>query len=273
LRRLAQREVALARALAARREQTSEALMALQRLGRRPPAAELVHPDTALDLSRAGAILKAAVEGISRRAEGLEQDLLDLGEARKAIEARRHARVRAVARLGRESGRLDRLIAESMRPDLHRKPERNHNAARSGPSRRAPGDPPAAGPRYPTDGRIVVSFGKSREGRGTSKGITWETASGARVVAPAPGVVAFAGPFRGYGLLLIVEHLDGYHSLLAGLAHIHVGIGQHVRSGDLPGAMGHRGTGNLSLYMELRKNGNPINPLPWLAAGKRKVSG
>jgi septal ring factor EnvC (AmiA/AmiB activator) len=72
---------------------------------------------------------------------------------------------------------------------------------------------------------------------------------------------------------LIIEHVDEYHSLLAGLARIDVAIGQHVRSGDLLGAMEHRSTGNLSLYMELRKNGHPVNPLPWLAAGKRKVSG
>ena len=80
-----------------------------------------------------------------------------------------------------------------------------------------------------------------------------------------------AAPFRGYGLLLILEHLDGYHGLLAGLERIDVGIGQPVRSEDPLGAMRHRSTGNLSLYMELRKNEHSINPLPWLAAGKRKA--
>jgi septal ring factor EnvC (AmiA/AmiB activator) len=344
LRHLTQREIALTEALAARREQTSETLMALQRLARLPPAAVLVRPDTAVDLSRAGAILWTAVAAIGRRAERLEQDLLDLDRTRKATEARRRARERAVAQLRRESEQLGGLIAKtsglqtqlairawdaaehgrrlaeqagdaevlvsrlrqeekalaaaiahhpppspSMRPDLrpdpdfHPKPERNrpernrvernHKAERAGRSRRASGEPPDAGPGYPTDGRIVASFGESGEGSGASEGITWETVSGARVVAPAPGVVAFAGPFRGYGLLLIIEHVDEYHSLLAGLARIDVAIGQHVRSGDLLGAMEHRSTGNLSLYMELRKNGHPVNPLPWLAAGKRKVSG
>ena len=91
------------------------------------------------------------------------------------------------------------------------------------------------------------------------------------MVARAPGVAAFAGPFHGYGLLLIVEHLDGYHRFPAGLGRIDVGIGQSVRSEDPLGAMRHRSTGNLSLYMELRKNEHSINPLPWLAAGKRKA--
>jgi murein hydrolase activator len=165
------------------------------------------------------------------------------------------------------------------KPELRAEPElkvdarRKSDGARGRPSGRAASEPLAAGQASPADGRIVVSFGDAREGSVASKGITWETVSGARVVAPAAGTVAFAGPFRGYGLLLIVEHLDGYHSLLAGLERIDVAIGQKVRIGDLLGAMGHRGTGNLSLYMELRKDGHPVNPLPWLAAGKRKVSG
>ena len=152
-------------------------------------------------------------------------------------------------------------------------PERQVQADRPRGSRRGAGDPAVGGTAYPADGRIVVRFGQSGEGTGASNGMTWETASGAKVMAPAAGTVAFAGPFRGYGLLLIVEHLDGYHTLLAGLERIDVGIGQDVRRGDLLGAMGHGRTGTLSLYMELRKDGRPVNPLPWLAAGKRKANG
>lgn len=160
-------------------------------------------------------------------------------------------------------------------PEVRPQPEMKGETARRQPSRRSSGRAAgqAAGQGYPADGRIVVRFGDAREGVPASKGITWETAPGARVLAPAAGKVAFAGPFRGYGLLLIVEHHDGYHSLLAGLERIDVGIGQRVRLGDSLGAMGHRSSGNLSLYMELRKDGHPVNPLPWLAAGKRKGSG
>jgi septal ring factor EnvC (AmiA/AmiB activator) len=161
-----------------------------------------------------------------------------------------------------------------MRPDLRADPdfrpklerlrtereglERNHKADRAGRSRRASGRPPAAGPGDPTNECIVASFGESREGSGASRGITWETMSGARVVAP--GAVAFADPFRGYGLLLIAEHLGGYHSLLAGLGRIDVGIGERLRSGDSLGAMGHRSTGNLSLYMSCARMGIRSTP-------------
>ena len=345
LRQLAQRESALAAALDGRRMQTAGTLMALQRLARLPPAAMLVHPDTPVDLLKAGTLLGAAVEEVERRAQSLRQDLLDLDEARRAIDSRRRILDTAMAQLRQERARLEGLIAKksglqaqlasrawdaaergrqlaakagdaeilvsrlrreeqvrqalgaaiarhpppspSLRPDqnlhpepqlrpesqLRPKPEPHVKADSSRSSRRAAGGSAMGGPAYPADGRIVASFGESREGSGASNGVTWETASGARVVAPAAGTVAFAGPFRGYGLLLIVEHLDGYHTLLAGLERIDVGIGQHVRLGDSLGVMGHHSTGNLSLYMELRKDGRPVNPLPWLAAGKRKVNG
>jgi septal ring factor EnvC (AmiA/AmiB activator) len=80
------------------------------------------------------------------------------------------------------------------------------------------------------------------------------------------GVVAFAGPFRGCGLLLIAEHRDRYYSLLAGLERINAGTGQHVRPGDSRGAMEHRNPGNLSLYMELRKN------MPTFCRGLRRAN-
>lgn len=346
-RQLAQSALALTAAHAARRVETAEILMALQRLARLPPAALLARSETPVDIVKTGTILKTAMEGIERRAQGLRRDLLDLDAARSAIDARHRALERAVAELRVEKSQLDRLVARKsalqaqlatrawdaaererwlsrqvgevetlvsrlrqeeqvreelaatlarhppprppsahdsnrdfsaeLRPEtkLHRRPVHggSHPNASAHVSRRAPGKPAADAAFPPADGRIVARFGEAEEETGASKGVTWRTPPGARVAAPASGVVAFAGPFRGYGLLLIVEHLDGYHSLLAGLERIDVGIGERVRSGDLVGSMGHRDAGNLSLYMELRKNGRPVNPLPWLAAGKRKVSG
>lgn len=130
-----------------------------------------------------------------------------------------------------------------------------------------------AGPVFPTDGRILTRFGAEGVDRKVQKGMTFAAAPGAEVVAPASGRVAFAGPFRGYGLLLIVEHANGYHTLLAGLDRIETETGRHVASGEAVGAMGRPQNGTPNLYLELRKNGQPVNPLPWLTAGKRKVSG
>jgi len=107
----------------------------------------------------------------------------------------------------------------------------------------------------------------------TSKGISIATVEGAQVVAPYAGRVVYAGAFRGYGQLLIIEHGEGYHSLMAGLTRIDSVIGQWVLAGEPIGVMGRAESENPSLYVELRRNGRPINPLPWLAARKGEVSG
>jgi septal ring factor EnvC (AmiA/AmiB activator) len=107
-----------------------------------------------------------------------------------------------------------------------------------------------------------------------AKGLSFTTAPGARVVAPHGGHVVFAGPFRGYGRLLIIDHGEGYHTLLAGLGRIDVAVNQRLLAGEPIGIMALSGKGNPRLYLELRRNGRPVNPLPWLAAKPTdKVSG
>ena len=76
------------------------------------------------------------------------------------------------------------------------------------------------------------------------------------------------GPFRGYGLLLIIEHGGGYHSLLTGFSRIEAVPGQRVVAGEPLGVMGTADPERPQLYMELRHNGQPVNPLPSLAAQK-----
>ena len=72
---------------------------------------------------------------------------------------------------------------------------------------------------------------------------------------------------------MIIDHGQGYHSLLAGLARIDTVIGQWVLAGEPVGVMGREAKEKPVLYVELRRDGQPINPLPWLAARKGKVSG
>lgn len=124
----------------------------------------------------------------------------------------------------------------------------------------------------PASGKLVQAFGKTNEVGLTNQGLAYETRPGAQVVAPYDGRVLFAGPFRGYGQILIIEHDDGYHSLLAGLTRLDVSVGQWLIAGEPVGIMP-KGEEKPRLYLELRHEGQPINPLPWLATPNEKVSG
>ncbi len=125
---------------------------------------------------------------------------------------------------------------------------------------------------YPAAGPVVVAFGAAEPAGATSKGITFETRAGAQVVAPFDGRVVFAGPFKGYGQILIISHGDGYHSLVAGLDRIDSSVGQWLVAGEPIGLMP-TGEAKPRLYLELRHDGQPINPLPWLATRDAKVKG
>jgi septal ring factor EnvC (AmiA/AmiB activator) len=125
---------------------------------------------------------------------------------------------------------------------------------------------------YPASGTLALRYGEIDEFGVSSKGLTLITRAGAVVVAPYDGRVEFAGPFKGYGQILIIQHGDGYHSLLAGLDRIDGAAGDWLVAGEPVGAMGSSDP-KPRLYLELRHNGQPINPLPWLATRDEKVSG
>ncbi len=124
----------------------------------------------------------------------------------------------------------------------------------------------------PAAGEMVTGFGSAGASGESSKGITIATRPGAEVVAPFDGRVVFAGAFRGYGQILIIRHGDGYHSLVAGLDRIDSTVGQWLVAGEPIGRMS-AGEARPRLYLELRHDGQPINPLPWLATRDAKVKG
>ena len=81
----------------------------------------------------------------------------------------------------------------------------------------------------------------------------------------AHGIVRFAGWFRGYGRIVIVDHGDGYHTISGHLDEIHVEVAQPVDEGEVLGTVGETGSlGGPSLYFELRAGGDPVDPQPWL---------
>lgn len=137
---------------------------------------------------------------------------------------------------------------------------------------------------FPVVGKLVGLYGQPLDGGQTRKGLSLETREGAQVIAPFEGKVVFAGPFRGYGQLLIIDHGEGYHSLLAGLGRIDTTIGQPVLAGEPVAAMtlgatppgassGTPSGGQAILYVEFRRDNQPINPLPWLASRKGTPKG
>lgn len=124
---------------------------------------------------------------------------------------------------------------------------------------------------FPAEGRVSQRYGENTESESLAKGIVITTRPSAQVVSPFDGEVAFAGPFRGYGQLLILEHSEGYHTLLAGMKRLDGTVGQRVLAGEPVGIMSP--DGDTSLYVELRRDGQPINPLPWLATRTNENSG
>lgn len=129
--------------------------------------------------------------------------------------------------------------------------------------------------RMPASGKVVTLFGERSRGPDGlavthSKGIEIDTRPNAQVVSPFDGKVVFAGPFRGYGRLLIIEHGEGYHSLIAGFDRLDSVVGQYLLAGEPVGIMGEISP---KLYLEMRHDGEAVNPLPWLASKNGKVSG
>ncbi len=125
----------------------------------------------------------------------------------------------------------------------------------------------------PARGSINQTFNQMLSTGQRSRGITVDTRPDATVIAPHDGRIVFAGPFRSYGQLLIIGHGDGYHTLLAGMENINGIVGQWVLKGEPVGQMsGNTANGSNSrqkLYVELRQEGKPINPLPWIVAMDR----
>lgn len=181
---------------------------------------------------------------------------------------------RALA-LAEEARDLDALIGELGRAgDLRRR-----LAALPGPvlrpsqpalarSEPAPAEAPddgEAGPPpnpyiLPVTGRTVTGFGTPTPG-GSATGLTLAPRPGAQVVAPAAGRVAFAGPYRGYGLIVILEHPGGWTSLVTGLARVDARVGETLVGGA---PLGIAGQGRPTVALELRRGGEPVNPLPFV---------
>ena len=230
-----------------------------------------------LEAERLAALERKRREAARRSAE-LEQARRDA--ERKAAEERELAEQMAAERKKAERERADREKSEREKSErekaereiAEREAEMSSTVALATP-KASPDRPGSSLVALPARGRVVRKFGQRTGFGGASKGLRIETRPSAQVTAPRQGNVVFAGPFRGYGLLVIIRHDDGHHALLSGMAQIQAAVGDRVLAGEPVGLMGPSTGGKPTLYLELRRKGQPVNPLPWLTAGRSKVSG
>jgi septal ring factor EnvC (AmiA/AmiB activator) len=180
---------------------------------------------------------------------GLESDrALALGERARDI-------VDLMDRLEQAGNLRDRLASLSgpllrpARPDRTgaAAPEREYSTA---------GPPPY---RLPVIGQLVTGMGEVNDGGVRSRGLTLVTQPGAQAIAPTAGRVAFSGPYRDYGQILIIDHGQGWTTLITGLHRVTAEVGDVVRQGD---PVGVTGAERPNITVELRRNGRPVDIVP-----------
>jgi len=249
------------------------------------------------ELTRVRAEIAAEAERTAHDIKALSNDrkrmALLVGERQKRqaeVEAALDAERERMAALARQAGtlkdligRLEQDIATRAAPDGSGRP---NSPVFKDPGRLAPAiaftSAKGALP-MPVNGVKLREFGTADGLGGTEKGLSVATRTAAQVTAPCDGWVVYAGPFRSYGQLLILNAGGGYHVLLAGMERISVDLGQFVLTGEPVALMGGApqaaslvavGSSQPVLYIEFRKDGTPVDPGPWWAINdSEKVRG
>jgi septal ring factor EnvC (AmiA/AmiB activator) len=279
-------------------------LGALELFRRDPPPALFVKPTDVRDAVRAAILIRAITPELERRAQALKAQARQLQAVRRAVDTS------SADLLVRESGvaerraQIETLIAqktvlqnradadaEAARQDIDALAARARalreltvGVAAAAPPPLAGGDPPdpehaglfghAKPFAAPTTGAPIRRFGELEPGgRSRSDGWTWRAGANTQVVAPAQGVVEYAGPLKDWGLVLILRLGGGYHLVLAGLETALTAPGRTVAAGQPVGRMGDSGQTGSDLYFEIRKNSSPVDPARWLKAPSDQAGG
>ncbi|MGY0558996.1 murein hydrolase activator EnvC family protein [Lysobacter sp. A421] len=187
-------------------------------------------------------------KALGRDAEGLEQVLKKLRAAAERAEAARRAAVAKAEREAREAAKRT-----------------GQPAPRTPAPTPVAGGPQVGGVGWPLAGNLIAGYGaKLPDGR-ESQGLLIGASAGTAVRAVAAGTVVYAEWMSGFGLILIIDHGNGYMSLYAHNDAVLHDAGDTVSRGDPVATVGTSGGhGRPALYFELRRNGDPVNPSTWL---------
>lgn len=261
---------------------------ALQTLARRPPALALVQPGSLDQAVRVRAVLAATLPVVRSRTAALRAEVARGNELRRNAEVAVRAlersqrelleQRRALARLEAEQRRRSQTLASSASFESDRALALDEEArelaatldtrqsqARIGRTLAAlPGPLPRPGstaaplpagpaPPYilPVEGRLAIGLGEISDAGVHARGLTFETSSGAQAIAPRAGRVAYAGAFRGYGDIVIIDHGGGWTTVVTNLSNLSVRAGARIAQGAPLGRAQDRVT------VELRRDGRP----------------
>lgn len=282
------------------RQSLSSLIIALERIRRLPPETLIARPGAPRETAQAATALGAILPELNKRAEDLRQKLEELNAVEEELADSQIEQKTAFEKLKTEKTKMDALMSSRSKTyaqtqsdikaqqqavvaaskeaedfeDLIRKiEEKNRELAKRQTSKPSKGKekkvdeqklaatlPSLGAAQLPVSGIVRTRFGEDDEIGATSQGIRIDARTGAVVVAPMGGVVRYAGPFKAYGNIVLLEHKNNYHSLIAGLGRIDTVVGQSVDSGEPVGTLGTQSGIRPSLYYELRLNGEPINP-------------
>lgn len=282
----------------------SRLLTVMERLSRTPPQALIVKPDAPIKAAQSALLLQNILPTLNNRADQLKKDLDKLSSIRLELDEKYSKVGTKSLSLKEEQIKLSSLVKErkkltkltqrdlksqeqeikkiSLRAtdlkDLMKRLEKKNSENRERAERMASLKAAVSmgkgseslsrdgSAQLPISGIIRTRYRQLDEFGAPSEGIRIEGRSRGLVVAPIAGTVRFAGTFKNYGQMVIIEHSDHYHSLIGGLKSVDVTLGQIVSAGEPVGKLNRTSTrGKPVLYYELRHNGKPINPARKLA--------
>ncbi|MEC8133178.1 MAG: peptidoglycan DD-metalloendopeptidase family protein, partial [Pseudomonadota bacterium] len=276
----------------------SSTLAGLQALETQPPPAFAVHPDDALAAVQGAIALASIVPSMQSRAQALRNQLVELvairahmdrqsGElvraeqdaaaAQRSIEVALAEKAAAEADIRAAATREAEAIAELVRQARNLKDLAARLQKRSS---RNPSSPPAERGDFararglvplPVIGQVEKRFGQADINGQAVQGLAIAARPGAQITAPYDGRILYSGAFRQYGGIVILGIEGNYQMILAGMEAPHSYVGQEVLTGEPLGNLP-QGSGSLErsrLYLELRYNGRPIDPAPWIKNEKR----
>ena len=280
--------------LHADRASIAKLILALERIRRTPPEAMLARPDSPHKTAQSAMLMGKIIPSVNRHAEKLNKNLETLNlvtedlkeekiallktseelqerhtklssliEKRKTLYEKTNSDIKArevsIQKISLQAKNLEDLV-QKIKED-ERKEQERQKKLKAKRKKNRPVIVDSGNSRLPISGIIRTGYKQKDDLGAKSKGLTIEGRAGALVIAPMNGKVQFTGAFKRYGNIVVIEHADGYHSLVAGLDKINSVVGDHVKAGEPIGILPNSSLiPRPTLYYELRKNGKPVNP-------------